>query len=179
MMPSVGDTLTYSVSTGERVTMRTMLVSQVGDRVVATDEETIARHGLPIHRGLLRIIRTSDALAFDLPSVNGESLSPLVFYFSRANPKDSWLAQRVSYLDATGRDVKYQVLANFDSIETINAPAGTFARCWRLTFSASSDPTDRLTVWLDPDIGIVKTQSRERGETIVTQLTSVALAGAR
>ncbi len=173
----VGDTLSYAVSTGERVVLTTTRVRPLGRGLVATEQETVQPPGEKAWTTALSVIRTNDALAFEFAPGGSETLSPLVYFFAPALPHDSWLAQRVSYVDSRGRRVAYQVIARVDAIETVSSPAGKFAGCWRLDFSSTANPHDRIEAWLKPDLGIVRTQSEYHGRSIVTELTGFHLAG--
>ena len=175
-VPRVGDTLSYAVSTGERVVLTTTRVRQLGRGLVATELETVRYPGEESRTTAISVIRTDDALAFEFAPSGSETLSPLVYFFAPALPHDSWLAQRVSYVDARGRRVAYKVIAQVEAIETVASPAGTFPGCWRLDFSSTANPGDRLEAWLEPDLGIVRTQSEYRGRSIVTELTGFHLA---
>ncbi len=174
-MPQVGDTLSYVVSTGERVVVTTTRVRPRGREWVATEQETVRSPGEEPRTTAISVIRTADALAFEFAPHGSESLSPLVYFFAPALVHDSWLAQRVSYVDSQGQKVAYQVIARVAAIETVSSPAGIFAGCWRVDFSSTANPRDRLEAWLKPDLGIVRTQSDDHGRAIVTELTGFHL----
>ncbi|MBU6427800.1 MAG: hypothetical protein KGR26_02200 [Cyanobacteria bacterium REEB65] len=175
LVPAIGDTYTYSVSTGERVTLETIRVHQLGDHLVATDRELIRKKGQADRTASVDVIRTDDALAFAVSSQGDSAITPLVFFFGQANQDDSWLAQRGSYIGPSGVGVNYQILARVAALETVTVPAGTFPESWKVIFTTTRDASKHLTVWLRPDLGILRTQSNDRGQNLVTELVGYDL----
>lgn len=176
-MPVAGDTFRYSLSNGERVTLEIVSVKPRDNQTVARVRESRILPGGESRNATFDLIRTPTSLAIDMPAPGDNArLSPLVYFFAPANPQDSWMAQHGTFLDGTGSPVRYQITAKLEAIETITAPAGTFEGCRRITYSSTlndgmpAERVTRLTVWLHPDIGIVRSHSRTGEESRLTEL---------
>lgn len=177
LVPVAGDSYQYALSTGERVTLEVVRVQPRSDQLVATVREARVRPGGEHEESTFDVIRTPTALALDIPgSADNARLSPLVYFFAPAAVQDSWLAQQGVFLDAAGAAVRYQIQAKLEAIETVTGPAGTFNGCHRISYTSSLDqglPPDRvtqITLWLHPEIGIVRSYSLSRGQARVTEL---------
>ncbi len=176
-LPVAGDVFRYALSSGERVTLEIVSVRQQENKVLAKVRETKVLPGGESEHATFDLIRTPTSLAIDIPPAGDNArLSPLVYFFAPANPQDSWMAQQGIFLDSAGSAVRYQVTARLEAIETVTGPAGTFEGCRRITYSSSlSDglPLDRitqLTVWMHPDVGIVRSFSRTGADSRLTEL---------
>ncbi|MBM3266064.1 MAG: hypothetical protein FJZ01_00310 [Candidatus Sericytochromatia bacterium] len=177
LVPVAGDQFRYSVSTGEHVTLEVLRVEPRAEQLVATVRERRVWPDGTSEEAQFDLVRTAQALALDMPpAADNARLSPLVYFFASASVRDSWLAQQGVFLDPTGNQVRYQIQARVDAIETITGPAGTFPGCRRVSYTStldsgrSPDRVTRLTLWLHPDIGIVRSYSVTGTSARLTEL---------
>lgn len=177
VVPVAGDQYRYELSTGEQVTLEVVSVRPRESQLLATMRETRMLPGGESRRATFEVIRTETSLAIDMPApADNARLSPLVYFFAPANPEDTWLAQNGSFIDESGRHLTYRITARLEAIETIRSPAGIFEGCRRIAFSSTLDeglPANRitrLTVWLHPEIGIVRSYSQTGSRTRLTEL---------
>lgn len=176
-MPVAGDVFRYALSTGEHVTLEIVSVMQRDNQLLAKVRETKLLPGGESRNTTFEIIRTPTALAIDMPAAGDNArISPLVYFFAPANPHDSWTAQQGTFVDPEGSQVRYQLTARLEAIETITSPAGRFEDCRKISYASSlaeglpADRVTQLTVWLHPRIGIVRSYSLTGGESRLTEL---------
>lgn len=181
-VPQVGDEQRYGVSNGDVAVTRVIRTRGQGDRTYAQVVQTLLRKGGAPETSRFTVIRSAEGMAIQVSSsVDGVQLSPLVYYLQAAGPRDSWVAQKGSYRDASGREVSYELRAEHQGLETITVEAGTFEDCARISyrtrFSGSRASADaELIFWVKPEIGIIKTRSLQGGKVTETELLSIQRA---
>jgi hypothetical protein len=184
-LPQVGDELRYRVSNGDVAITRVTATRGEGKRTYAQVVQTLLRQGSDPQISRFTIIRTEEGMAIQVdPVAGGLKLSPLVFYLSMVDPADDWVAQTGIYRDVDGKEVGYQLRAEFQALETVTVAAGVFEDCarigYRSTLSGPAVPgaphgeATELVFWVKPDLGIVKTRSTKGGRVTETELLSFA-----
>ncbi len=177
-LPQVGDELRYGISNGDVAITRVIRTRGQGERTYAQVVQTLHRRGADPQTSRFTVIRTAEGMAIQVtPTAEGMQFSPLVYYLKDVEPQDSWVAQKGSYRDASGREVAYELTAELQGLETITVSAGRFEDCARITYrtnlaGAMPGAPAELTFWVKPEIGIIKTRSQQDGKVTETELLS-------
>lgn len=176
--PTLGDRFRYLLSNGDAVETKVIRVSQDPPETIATLERTVV-HGGTRRSTRVVLLRSPEGFAFRFPhAAHGAQLGPLVYYWAKAELRQVWLAQRGQYRDLSGENVAFEIQGRYEGNETLKVPAGVFQDCWRLSFwgSPASERPTLMTMWVKPDVGIIKTRSLEGSSTLETELVEFAIA---
>lgn len=177
--PSLGDRFRYELSNGDAVETRVIRLHEAPGETIATLERTTMHHGKPQATRMV-MFRSEEGLALKIP-LNQEdqtNLSPLIFYWAKAEPQQGWLAQKGQFRNLRGETVPCEIQARYEGRETVTVPAGVFQDCRRITFwgSPQAENPTLMTLWLQPELGIIKTRSIEGTSSLETELIDYATA---
>ena len=176
--PQVGDELRYGISNGDVAITRVIRTRGQGERTYAQVVQTLLRKGTDPQTSRFTVIHTAEGMAIQVAApAEGVQLSPLVYYLQDAGERASWLAQKGSYRDAEGREIGYELTAEFLGNETVSVVAGKFEGCAKIRYRTKlagvlQGATSELVFWVKPEIGIVKTRSLQEGRVTETELLS-------
>lgn len=177
-LPQVGDELRYGVSNGDVAVARVIRTRGQGERTYAQVVQTLLRKGSDPQTSRFTFIRTAEGMAIQvMTGGEGIQFSPLVYYLSVVSPKESWVAQKGSFRDSSGREIGYQLTAELQGLETVTVTAGKFEGCARISYRSNlsqgvSEEASEMVFWVKPEIGIVKTRSLQAGKVTETELLS-------
>jgi hypothetical protein len=184
--PVVGDTMSYAMSNGDQVSSSVIGIEEEDDQSIAKVLGTIKRANGVQEVQRYTFIYTANAVGIAMAFPDSDNvelhLTPLILYMEQAGVEDSWMAQSGTmklYEDDEDSDaeLRFFVIGRLERIESLSVKAGHFTGCRKASFTLQTETNrksnkSRLTIWFQPNIGIIKTQSEQGGKVIESELVA-------